>query len=849
MFPGLLRANPGRAPRRPAHLPSPGSPTPDLPGPKRRGPRAACRPSTRQPPRLGRLSLWLAAGLALIAPAGFTRAAGLQVAAFECDVTPPPGHPLCGGWIKPLEAVDDPLLAKGVVLADGSRRYVLCAVDWCLLQTDAYDRFRERLAAGAGVPVSQVAVHTVHQHNAPIADATAERLLRETARAPAHLDLEFLDRVTRRLEAAVRAACGRLQPCTHVGYGRARVERFASNRRVRLADGAIHARYSATRDPALQAAPEGLIDPWLRTVTFFDGPRPLARLHFYATHPMSYYGDGRATADTVGLARRRLEALEGVPQIYFTGCGGNITAGKYNDGSPAARAELTERLFRAMTNAVAGTVRSPVTPLDWRTTRVRFHPRPEPEWSAARARTVLEDTNAPAANRLRAALDLAWLERLRTRPEVELSRWRLGPVTALHLPGEAFIEYQLYAQSLRPEDFVVVAAYGESGPGYICCDAALSEGGYEPTMSRVGPPSEFALKAGIARLLAPVDRARAWFQPDKQHLLVRRDRRGAEHPLRTPREWTRRRAEILAALTRVMGPAPRPQLSERPPVEVLETVREPRFLRRRITYRSPDGDRVPAWLLIPDPLNAPAPGMLCLHQTTPRGKDEPAGLTGNPNLHYAAELAARGFVTLAPDYPNFGDYRADPYALGYASATMKGVINHRAAVSVLAGLPEVDPGRLGVIGHSLGGHNALFLAAFEPRVRAVVTSCGFNSFFKYQGGDLTGWSHAGYMPRIASLYGCDPKQMPFDFTEVLAAVAPRPVFIHAPRQDDNFELSGVHDCVAAARPVYALLGAPEGLVLETPAAGHDFPPAVRERAYAWLERVLAAPVSREARGR
>ncbi len=779
--------------------------------------------------------LALAGSLALAVPG---LGADLRVAAFVCDVTPPPGHPLCGGWIKPLEAVDAPLLAKGVVLAEGARRYVLCAVDWCLLQTGAYDLFRERLAAGAGVPPDQVTVHTVHQHNAPIADAVAERLLRATPNPPAHLDLEFLDRVTRRLEAEVRAACGRLEPFTHVGYGRARVERFASNRRVRLADGAIHARFSATTDPVLQAAPEGLIDPWLRTITLFQDERPLVRLHYYATHPMSYYGDGRATADTVGLARQQLEEREGVPQIYFTGCGGNITAGKYNDGSPAARRELTGRIFAAMTQAVAATRRVPVTQLDWRTTRVRFHPRPEPEWSAARTGAILADTNAPAAARLRAALDLAWLRRLQANPQVEISRLRLGPVVSLHLPGEAFIEYQLYAQSLRPDAFVAVAAYGESGPGYIGCDAALGEGGYEPTMSRVGPPSEFALKAGIARLLAPVDRAQAWFQPDKQHLLLRRDRRGVEHPIRTRRAWAQRREEILAAMTRVLG-APPPARHRGPPVvEVLEEVREAAYTRRRITYRSPDGDRVPAWLLVPADLTAPAPAVLCLHQTTPQGKDEPAGLSGHPNLHYAAELAARGWVALAPDYPNFGEYRADAYALGYASATMKGVVNHRAAVAVLAGLPEVDAARIAVIGHSLGGHNALFLAAYEPRVRAVVTSCGFNSFFKYRGGDLTGWSHAGYLPRIASEYGRDPRQMPFDFTEVLAAVAPRPVFINAPRGDDNFELSGVHDCVAAARPVYALWGAAHQVELETPDGGHDFPPAVRQRAYAWLERVL-----------
>jgi pimeloyl-ACP methyl ester carboxylesterase len=556
---------------------------------------------------------------------------------------------------------------------------------------------------------------------------------------------------------------------------------------------------------------------------------------------MSYYGDGRATADTAGLARRRLEELEGIPQIYFNGCGGNITAGKYNDGSPEARRELTDRLFQAMTQAVAATRVAPAKSLDWRTTRVRLHPRTEPEWSATRAQAILENPTAPAADRLRAALDLAWLERLRTRPEVELCRWRLGPVIALHLPGEAFIEYQLYAQSLRPDDFVVVAAYGESGPGYICCDAALAEGGYEPTRSRVGPPSEFELKAGIARLLAPVDGNRAWFQPDKQHLLLRRDRRGIERPLQTAREWTQRRKQIIEALDRVLGPAPRPRRFGSPEVRVLETIQESRYTRHKVAFRTPDDDWVPAWLLVPRERSGAAPAVLCLHQTTPHGKDEPAGLAGSLHLHYAAELAERGFVTLAPDYPRFGEYRADAYALGYASATQKGVVNHRAAIAVLANRPEVDPKRVGVIGHSLGGHNALFLAAYEPRVRAVVTSCGFNSFFKYQGGDLRGWSHAGYMPRIASQFECDPRQMPFDFTEVLAAVAPRPVFINAPQQDDNFELSGVHDCVVAARPVYALLGAPDGLVLETPACGHDFPPEVRARAYAWLERVLAAP--------
>jgi dienelactone hydrolase len=192
-------------------------------------------------------------------------------------------------------------------------------------------------------------------------------------------------------------------------------------------------------------------------------------------------------------------------------------------------------------------------------------------------------------------------------------------------------------------------------------------------------------------------------------------------------------------------------------------------------------------------------------------------------------------VTLAPDYPGFGDYKIDAYAKGYVSATMKGIWNHRRAVDVLQAMPEVDPDRIGVIGHSLGGHNSLFVAAFEPRIKAVVTSCGFNAFPKYYKGNLKGWSHKGYMPRIATEYGLDPKRMPFDFTEILGAIAPRAVFINAPLKDANFEVTGVQDCVAAATPVYELLGAKDALRPVYPDAAHDFPPEVRKQAYEFLE--------------
>jgi predicted dienelactone hydrolase len=160
------------------------------------------------------------------------------------------------------------------------------------------------------------------------------------------------------------------------------------------------------------------------------------------------------------------------------------------------------------------------------------------------------------------------------------------------------------------------------------------------------------------------------------------------------------------------------------------------------------------------------------------------------------------------------------------------------AIDLLQSLPEVDPERIGCIGHSLGGHNTMFTAAFDTRIKALVSNCGFTSFPKYYGGNLRGWSSATYMPRIASVYDSKPEKMPFDFPEVVAAFAPRAFLASSPLHDDNFEVSGVRDCIAAAKPVYELLGAKEKLAANYPDCKHDFPPEVRKVAYDWLDRWL-----------
>lgn len=438
------------------------------------------------------------------APEGRPAAApvpGLRTAIFESDVTPPLGHPLCGGWVKPVGEIVQPLVLKGIVIENERTRYLIASIEWCVLAGTAHDLFTNRMAIAAGIPPSQVALQATHTHSAPIADARAEQMIAGTPQPPRHLDLEWLAKAASDAARAVDVAIHHLQPFTHVGVGQARVEQFAATRRVPGPDGKIRVRYSLTKEPSLRDAPEGTIDPWLKTVTLYDGETPLVRLHYYASHPQTHQDDGQVDPDTAGIARAALEREEGVAQIYFTGCAGDITAGKYNDGSLEARKALADQLHLAMGRAIEATRRIPVAELSWKTVDLRLASRSEPEFSETELRKRMSDPGASAARRLQAALGLAWAERVRMRPAIELSRLRLGPADLLHLPGEPFIAFQLHAQSFRPDRFVAVAGYGDGGPGYICTDQAISEGGYEPTASFVGPPSEALLKSAIEELL------------------------------------------------------------------------------------------------------------------------------------------------------------------------------------------------------------------------------------------------------------------------------------------------------------------------------------------------------------
>jgi outer membrane protein assembly factor BamB/acetyl esterase/lipase len=330
------------------------------------------------------------------------------------------------------------------------------------------------------------------------------------------------------------------------------------------------------------------------------------------------------------------------------------------------------------------------------------------------------------------------------------------------------------------------------------------------------------------------------FYVDKTRLLVYRDEEGKERPVKTAADWARRRAHIVANMELVMGPLPDKSEKVLPDVKYAEQAeKQPGWIRKKLTIAVAKNDRVPGYLFLPANQAGKVPAILCLHQTNGRlGSKEPAGMGGKANLHYALHLAERGYVTLAIDYPSFGDYPYDFKKSSFKSGSMKAVWNNMCAIDFLQSLPEVDAERIGCIGHSLGGHNTMFTAVFDQRIKASVSNCGFNSFPKYYKGNLAGWDQDRYMPRIGSVYGRKPDKMPFDFPEIVAAFAPRAFLASAPVHDDNFEVSGVKDCLTAARPVYELLGAADKLAANYPDCGHDFPPEVRRVAYAWLDRWL-----------
>jgi hypothetical protein len=404
-----------------------------------------------------------------------TQASSLHLATFDVDATPPVGTQLT--YDREINKWDLGLRARGIVITGAGQPIVLCAVDWIGIANDGQDAFKEALAEAAGTIPSRVAVHTVHQHDAPECDFGAEKMLKDLGLDPNCYEGTFQREVIGRLKTAVKQSMEHPQEFTQIGLGEAKVYKVASNRRIIGPDGKFQAtRYSAAKDPKLRALPEGVIDPMVSLISFWNGDKPVAVLSFYATHPQSYYRTGVANPDFPGLARfYRQLAVPQALHIHFNGAGGNITAGKYNDGSMENRDILAKQLADGMKRAWEATKKQTVTPeaVNWASEPVDLTLAKSISDMDGKIKTL--DPIFLANNLYKLVL----LKRSQEGKKINVNCLSIGNARMVFLPGEPFIEYQLGAKAMRPDKFVAVAGYGDYATGYICTAKAYDEGGYE----------------------------------------------------------------------------------------------------------------------------------------------------------------------------------------------------------------------------------------------------------------------------------------------------------------------------------------------------------------------------------
>jgi dienelactone hydrolase len=355
--------------------------------------------------------------------------------------------------------------------------------------------------------------------------------------------------------------------------------------------------------------------------------------------------------------------------------------------------------------------------------------------------------------------------------------------------------------------------------------------------------------AALVLFAAPVGLAAQPAAPrlPRENLLLYRAADGTAAEVKTVADWEKRRAEVVRGMESVMGKFPAADWRGPLDLKVVSEADAGQYIRRLVTYNATPGGRVPAWLLVPKDVldgKTKAPAVLALHPTDNTiGHDVVVGLGGKANRAYAAELADRGYVVLAPSYPLLAKYQPDLKALGFESGTMKAVWDNSRGLDLLESLPYVEGKKFGTIGHSLGGHNSVYTAVFDPRLVAVVSSCGLDSYLDYYRGDPKnweperGWCQTRYIRKLADYKG-RLADIPFDFHEMIGALAPRHVLIVAPTKDSNFRADSVDRIAAAARPVFRLYGHPDRLRVEHPDCDHDFPGEMREAAYKLFDSVL-----------
>ena len=310
------------------------------------------------------------------------------------------------------------------------------------------------------------------------------------------------------------------------------------------------------------------------------------------------------------------------------------------------------------------------------------------------------------------------------------------------------------------------------------------------------------------------------------------------------------RINILKDMQKAMGKLPNRQMIKSTDIHVIDSVKETSFIRYNILFTVAKNETIPVYLYIPVQMGTPKklPAMLVLHETDPLGRKAVDGQAGKPNRAHARELAERGYIVIAPDFPSFGDQKDYNFDTDrYQSGTMKGIFNHIKCIDLLQSRADVNPNAIGVIGHSLGGHNSIFVAAFDERIKVAVSSCGWTQFEYYSigeaaekkyGGRLGPWAQTRYMPLLQTKYQLDSDRIPFNFDKAIAAIAPRAFFSVSPLRDSNFDYKGVEAGILKVKTVYDSLGVPDKLQVRYPNAEHDFPVESRKEAYAFIDKIL-----------
>ena len=464
------------------------------------------RNPTRQSTLLS-IVLGLAVTLVLLAVDGIRAAdpPSYRVARFSADVTIPLNHRCMGVLPTKSKKIIDPLYAHGFVLLGADKPIVLVAFDWCEIRNGAYDQWRDALAQAAGTTRARVLVSSLHQHDAPVIDLEAQQMLNQQGLVNELYDMKFHQQTLQRVAKACRDSLQEAVPVTHLGLGQAKVEKVASNRRVQREDGTVSfGRGSSSGGNAgYAAADDGLIDPLLKTISFWNGSKPVLALHAYATHPMSYYGRGGVTSDFVGLAREKRRRDDfSVAQIYVSGCSGDVTAGKYNDGSPDNRPVLAERMYQAMKKSWESTKKTPLRTIGFRTTQLQLKYNDHEKFSAATLKKTLADSKQDVRERILAAMGLSSLQRIARGQGIEMPCVDFGDAQLVLFPGEAFVGYQLLAQKMRPDSFVMSIGYGECWPGYVPTKAAFDDN-FGHSWRWVAPGAEAPMRAAMERVLLP----------------------------------------------------------------------------------------------------------------------------------------------------------------------------------------------------------------------------------------------------------------------------------------------------------------------------------------------------------